>query len=172
MTASLKTASAASIALTALLAVGTANAGFRMTAFGDTLGFDEIMSGDYDAASEILDSRYAELNRYARHANLCVSLLKSKDVDRAMMSCQRALNVAPTNVAPTDLSSSLMPGAGKRMAIMTHLYSNRGVVRAVAGDAFGARADFERALALDADNANARMNLEYISVSEVAQTGN
>ena len=165
MTASLKSASTAAFALAALLAAGSVHAGYRMTAFGDTLGFDQIMSEDYDAASELLDSRYAEPNRYARHANLCVSLLKSKDVDGAMVSCQRALNVAPT-----DLSSSLLPGPGKRTAIMTHLYSNRGVVRAVAGDVFGARADFERALSLDADNANARSNLEYVSASEVAQT--
>lgn len=165
MTASFTSASITALAVAALLTVGTAHAGYRMTAFGGTLGFDEIMSEDYDAASELLDSRYAELNRYARHANLCVSLLKSKNVEGAMASCQRALTVAPT-----DLSSSLLPGIGKRTAIMTHLYSNRGVVRAVAGDVFGARADFERALSLDADNANARTNLEYISANDVAQT--
>tara|TARA_Y100001933_G_scaffold183876_1_gene182709 strand:+ start:13324 stop:13827 length:504 start_codon:yes stop_codon:yes gene_type:complete len=167
MTASRKSATTAALALTALLAVGSAHAGYRMTAFGDTLGFEEIMSENYDAASELLDSRRAELNRYARHANLCVSLLKSKDVDGAMESCQRALSVAPT-----DLNSSLLMGTGKRTAIMTHLYSNRGVVRAVAGDVFGARADFERALSLDEDNANARANLEVISASGIAGTAN
>lgn len=165
MTVPSRTASTAALALASLLAAASASAGYRMTAFGGTLGFDAIMSEDYDSASELLDSRHAAFDSYARHANLCVSLLKSEDVGGAMASCQRALSVAPT-----EFASSLLPDTGRRTAVMTHLYSNRGVVRAIAGDVFGARADFERALSLDADNANARTNLEYVSASDVAGT--
>jgi hypothetical protein len=75
-------------------------------------------------------------DRYARLANLCVSQLKSNQPEVALKTCDRAVAVAPG-----DLTSLLNPLFHKRAEVMTHLYSNRGVVRAVTGDAFGARED-------------------------------
>lgn len=142
----------------------TAHAGYRMTAFGNTPGFQELMAEDYDGASHLLSVRSYVNDRYARLSNLCISQLKSHAPEDALDTCDRALVVAPG-----DLSSLVSPLLHQRAKILTHLYSNRGVVRAVTGDVFGARADFERALTLDADNDNARLNLEHISAADVAR---
>lgn len=141
-----------------------AHAGYRMTAFGDTPGFAQIMAEDYAAASAKLEAPFYDSDRYARFANRCVSELLSHQVEAAMQSCQRALSVAPA-----DLNTTLAPSLHKRAEVLTHLYSNRGVVRAVSGDVFGAREDFERALELDEANDNARSNLELISAGDLAR---
>jgi Tfp pilus assembly protein PilF len=158
---------AIAFAALSILGAGAAHAGYRMTAFGDTPGFAQIMAEDYEAASAKLEAPFYDTDRYARFANRCVSELLSHEVDAAMQSCQRALSVAPA-----DLMTSLTPSFHKRAEVLTHLYSNRGVVRAVSGDVFGAREDFERALELDEANDNARSNLELIAAGDVAQQAN
>lgn len=150
--------------LAGAMLAGTAQAGYRMTAFGNVPGFEEIMAENYDRASALLQAGRFEASRYARLANLCVSQLLSYETEEAMRACERALTAAPA-----ELRSALAPSPLRRAGVMTHLYSNRGVVKAVNGDLLGARADFERALALDAGNANARLNLEYTSGRELAQ---
>lgn len=141
-----------------------ASAGYHVTAFGNTPGFDQIMAEDYASANTVLAAPAYLPSQYARLANLCVAQLKSKEVDAALGSCNRALSTAPA-----ELRSSLVSLNHKRAAVMTHLYSNRGVVRAIKGDTYGARSDFERAVALDSENDNARRNLEYVANSEIAQ---
>lgn len=145
-----------------MLASLAAHAEWRVTAFGDSPGFEQIMAADYRGAATMLATRDAGLARYARHANLCVARLKLARTDEAVRSCERALSAVP------GAMSSLVPSYRRRSEILTHLYSNRGVVRAVRGDLFGARADFEYALRLDADNVNARRNLEEVAGQEVA----
>jgi len=150
-----------------VLGAGMAHAGYRMTAFGDTPGFAQIMAAEYAAASAMLETPFYNTDRYARFANRCVSELLSHEVEAAMQSCQRALSAAPA-----DLHTTLTPSFHKRAEVLTHLYSNRGVVRAVSGDVFGAREDFERALELDEANDNARSNLELITAGDVARQSN
>lgn len=142
----------------------SAMAGYEVTAFGATPGFEQIMEKDYEGASARLAMRSYEATRYATLANLCVSRLMSHDVEGALASCDKAVSVAPS-----DLTSSLAPMYHKRAEVMTHLYSNRGVVRAVSGDLSGARDDFARALELDDSNGKARRNLELISSVDLAQ---
>lgn len=142
----------------------SASAGYHVTAFGNTPGFEKIMAEDYKGANTLLAAPIYLQSKYARLANLCVAQLKSEEVEAALGSCNRALSTAPA-----ELRSSLVSLNHKRAEVMTHLYSNRGVVRAIKGDVFGARSDFERAVALDGDNDNARRNLEYVANSELAQ---
>jgi Flp pilus assembly protein TadD len=149
--------------LAGVLFASSALANYHVTAFGNSPGFKQIMSEDYANASVLLDSSVYSTNEYARLANLCVAQLKTKDVDAALKSCDRALSLAPA-----ELRSSLVARTRKVSAVMTHLYSNRGVVRAVNGDLYGARADFEQAVALDDENSNARRNLEYVASHELA----
>ncbi len=144
---------------------GPAHAAYHLTAFDGTVGFDEIMAADYEGARAALERPSVDLDRYARHANLCVSRLMTGEIDAALGSCQRALDAAPA-----EFAYSLGPTFHrKRLAVLTDLYSNRGVVKAMSGDSYGARADFERALSLDGDNANARRNLEHLAAREVAR---
>lgn len=154
----------AATSVVALVATAPAHGAYRVTAFDNSPGFDKIMAADYTAAQHEIERAAQSYQRYARHANRCVTLLKSADVDAALASCERALDVAPV-----DLASSLVPLYHRRAEVLTHLYSNRGVVKAVNGDYYGARADFERALSLDPENVNAKANLEQIAASEVAQ---
>lgn len=144
-----------------------AHAAYRVTAFENALGYDRIAAEQYtEAASRLSSAGYAD-QRYAVMTNLCVSQLKTEAVREALGSCERALRAASV-----DLASPLMTSARRRADLLTHLYSNRGVVKAVAGDLYGARADFEQALMLDPNNANARSNLDRVAASEVAQQSN
>jgi len=164
MTKSIAKVAVTCAALSAVLGAGVAQAGYRMTAFGNTAGFEQIMSKQYEAAAAVLDAPFYDTDRYARLANRCVSELLLHEVDAAMATCQRALSVAPA-----DLSTTLAPSYHKRAQVLTHLYSNRGVVRALSGDVFGAREDFERALQLDDSNENARSNLELLGAGDLAR---
>jgi len=159
-----RTYSRIAAALAGAVLSATASAGYHVTAFGNTPGFDKIMAEDYSSANALLAAPMYTPSQYARLANLCIAQLKSKDVDAALGSCNRALSTAPA-----ELRSSLVSLNHKRAEVMTHLYSNRGVVRAIKGDTYGARSDFERAVALDGGNDNARRNLEYVANSELAQ---
>lgn len=155
----------ASIALGAALAA-PAHAAYHVTAFKNALGYTQIENEEYAAASSMLRLATVADQRYAIATNLCVSQVKADDLSAAMMSCERAVRAAPV-----DLGTTLAPSPRKRAEVMTHLYSNRGVVKALSGDAFGARADFERALSLDPENANARRNLDVVSSSGLASQG-
>lgn len=151
---------------TALVGVAfssAAAAGLQVTAFGGTPGFDQLMAKEYQNAAVVLQMPNYDANRFARHANLCVSKLMTNDLEGARSSCDRALRTAPE-----DLSSSLVPLYHRRSEVMTHLYCNRGVVRVLQGDMAGATADFEHALRLDSSNEKARLNLEYIAANDVA----
>lgn len=159
-----RVAALACFGVSALGAASYASAGYEVTAFGNTAGYKQIMDQDYAAANEMLRMPNYDIYRYPALSNLCISRLKSHDVEGALASCDKAVNVAPT-----DLSSTLSPGYHKRSEVLTHLYSNRGVVRAVSGDLTGARDDFLRALELDESNAKARRNLELVSAGDVAQ---
>jgi tetratricopeptide (TPR) repeat protein len=144
----------------------TALAEYRLTAFGGAPGFKQIMAEDYASASERLKWRSYDSHRYARYANLCVSQAMSSELEAALADCDRAVSVAPA-----DLSAGLSPTYYRRSSVLTHLYSNRGVVRALNGDRFGAREDFERALELDDTNVNAQTNLNHVSSNGLAQSG-
>lgn len=157
-----------SAAFVATLALGAAtavpaHAAYHVTAFENSLGYAQIESEDYAAASSMLRRATVADQRYAVATNLCVSQVKADDLAAAMASCERAVRAAPV-----DLGTTVSPSPRRRAEIMTHLYSNRGVVKALSGDHFGARDDFERALSLDPDNANARRNLDVVSAADVA----
>ncbi len=158
---------AAALACLGVSAIGVtsqASAGYEVTAFGNAIGYKQIMDKDYAAANQLLRMPSYDVYRYPTLSNLCISRLKSHDVEGALASCDKAVNVAPT-----DLSSALSAGYNKRSEVLTHLYSNRGVVRAVSGDLAGARDDFLRALELDETNTKAQRNLELVSAGDVAQ---
>lgn len=155
---------AAAAALSAAVSVSlTAHAGYHVTAFGDAAGFDEIMAADYRAADAALNAPRYERFGFAVHSNRCVAELKMNERGEALSSCERAVVTAPNDLG------SVPPRAARKRLVLAHLYSNRGVARAVNGDMYGAREDFERALSLDPGNANARRNLQKAGELELAQ---
>lgn len=64
-------------------------------------------------------------------------------------------------IAAVSRSHEIAPGPGSSRALSS-LLEKRGLARAVAGDAAGARPDLEEAVRLDARNASARLNLAVV----------
>jgi Flp pilus assembly protein TadD len=144
------------------LTAGSASAEYRVAAFADAPGYREIQQADYKGAAAVA-LMYESGADYAVHANRCVGLLKSNDLNAALTSCNRALRGVSAN-SWQPLLSRLDDVRSKRAV----LYSNRGVVLAMQGRVTDARDDFERALALDEENANARSNLSVLNAREVS----
>jgi Flp pilus assembly protein TadD len=81
--------------------------------------------------------------------NRCVARLVSGEVDAARRDCDSALDTVPSQLG--------LRAGGRRL--LAGLHANRGVVRALQGEAGGAEADFRRALELDGGHRDARENL-------------
>lgn len=81
--------------------------------------------------------------------NSCVERLVGGEVDAALRDCDSALESVPSQLE--------LRAGGRRL--LAGLHVNRGVVRALQGEASGAEADFRRALELDAGHRDARDNL-------------
>jgi hypothetical protein len=104
---------------------------FKVT-FADVPGFEEIHTGNYAAAIDILEKRADDANNQYVHdelATLCALYVMKGKLVAARRTCQDAVE--------TDQSDAS--------------YNNRGVFRAHVGDAAGAALDFERARVLPDD---------------------
>ena len=98
---------------------------FNVT-FADIPGFEEIRTGNYGAAIDILEKRANDASNQFVHnelATLCALYIVKGNLVAARRTCQDAVE--------TDQSVAS--------------YNNRGVFRAQVGDAAGAALDFERA---------------------------
>ncbi len=101
-------------------------------AFADVPGSEEILTGKYAAAIEILEKRADDANNQYLHtelATLCALYVVKGNLVAARRTCHNAVE--------TDQSDAA--------------YNNRGVFRAHVGDADGAALDFERARILPGD---------------------
>ncbi len=101
-------------------------------AFADVPGSEEIRTGKYAAAIEILEKRAEDANNQYLHnelATLCALYVVKGNLVAARRTCHNAVE--------TDQSDAA--------------YNNRGVFRAHVGDADGAALDFERARILPGD---------------------
>ena len=100
--------------------------------FSDVPGFEEIHTGNYGAAIDILEKRADDANNQYVHnelATLCALYVVKGNLVAARRTCHEAVE--------TDQSDAS--------------YNNRGVFRAQVGDAAGAALDFERARVLPDD---------------------
>lgn len=146
------------VAAVALLSAAGAHAEYRVSAFRSAPGYEALMSGDYQAASDDVGERFQSTG-FARDANRCVSLLMVESLPDALKSCNRALRQLPER-SPISFEA--------RRANESVVLSNRGVVLAMQGDLTAAEEDFTRALKLDDENANAQTNLDHLRAMKVS----
>ena len=136
----------------ALLSSAGAQAEYRVSAFRSAPGYEALMDGDYQAASQDMSVRF-QSSGFSVDANLCVSQLMVESLSEALKSCNRALRQLPDR-SPLNIEA--------RRANESVVLSNRGVVLAMQGNLVAAEEDFTRALKLDDDNANAESNLAHL----------
>jgi hypothetical protein len=138
-----------------------APASLEMTSYSSAPGGKEIEAGDYAGAIEAATRsvlKYADPGALVAATNLCVAYTKTGAFEKAEASCARALSLAR--------SMDRMPGSRMREHTATSLaLRNRGVLRAVSGDAMGAAADFRRASLRGDTLAAAARNLEHLETS-------
>ncbi|MGE0621992.1 MAG: tetratricopeptide repeat protein [Pseudomonadales bacterium] len=141
-----------------LCSAAGAQAEYRVSAFKSAPGYEALMEGDYQSASEEAGLRFQSTG-FATDANRCVGLLMVESLPEALKSCNRALRQLP------DLSPLTFEA---RRANESVVLSNRGVVLAMQGNLTAAEEDFARALKLDDDNANAQTNLNHLRALKVS----
>ncbi len=123
-------AAVAALACQASLAETAVSDQYAMAALIDEPYGEELVAGDYSIAIAALEGGASgKVNRKRRFGisnNLCVAYVMAQDADKAKASCEAAVRFA----GPSDKAVAL---------------SNRGVIRALAGDTAGAKTDFQAA---------------------------
>lgn len=133
--------------------------GYIMNVFGDTAMGTAVEGGAYETVIEKLTEKDARgARRIADQVNLCVAYAKTKQIDKATESCDRALEMAGTTVrrASFETLRAAQARANDQRAIAL---INRGVLHAVVGEDDKAQDLFEAAANLGTDNTSAALNL-------------
>lgn len=151
------------LALASLLSANTAMAEYRVTAFGYTAGFSELLESDLSA----IESTFAEKSLsgldYSEANNLCVAQILLKDFGAAVESCEAAVIKAEKSfeISARDVNT-----------VKASIYSNMGVAKALAGNDTEASKDLELALKFNARDKNANTNFSQLSTLKNLTAGN
>ncbi len=141
-------------ALATLLAANTALAEYRVTAFGHTMGYAELITADLKAIQSTFSNKSVSDLDYSEANNLCVAQILLKDFSAAIESCNTAVAKAEKafdiNISDID-------------TVKASIYSNMGVAKALAGLGLEASKDIELALKLNAKDRNANTNYSQLS---------
>lgn len=143
------------ICATTLLAAQPATADgvpsvYEMSVIEDTAQGRRLTKGDYTNAIEELEApALFDRATFAKSNNLCVAYTMTMKFDEAALACDAALEIRERVRLPAPWYASAINRTKVRDKALA--LSNRGVLRAVTGDVAGARADFERAIALEAE---------------------
>lgn len=132
---------------------------YRLTAFGETLGYSALVAKDAEAANEVFDSRNTYSMDFLEVNNLCLSKILIEDFPAAILNCEAALEKAESSLAFT---TSAKEGA------LASIYSNLAVAKALSGDMESAATDLRAALELNGRDANALANSRYIASNLIA----
>lgn len=142
------------VGLGSILAVGTASADYRVTAFGEALAYRALLSGNVESARSAFASKDLARMDFVAANNLCVTQILAKELDAAIDSCTVALN---------KLEKDLELGMSAEKSAKASIYSNLAVARAMSGDLVGASGDLEKALDLNVRDRNASRNYNLVS---------
>lgn len=150
-------------ALASLLAANTALAEYRVTAFGHTMGYEDLIKADSDAVESTFAGKSLSGLDYSEANNLCVAQILLKDFDAAIASCEAAVTKAERafdiNVADID-------------SVKASIYSNMAVAKALGGKQAEASKDLELALEFNSRDKNANTNYLQLSTLENLTAGN
>ncbi len=149
-------------ALASLLTANTAMAEYRVTAFGHTTGYSELITANMDAVESTFAKKSLSGLDYSESNNLCVAQILMKDFDAAVLSCESAAVKAEKSfeISARDVDS-----------VKASIYSNMGVAKALAGNDIEATKDLELALKLNARDKNAMTNYSQLSTLENLTAG-
>lgn len=134
--------------------------GFVMNYYEDAAQGALVEDGAYEAVINRLAARSTDsARRVADQINLCVAYTKTKQIEKATVSCDLALDRAGKTVVRHSLLESHR--AAKERADLERAIAliNRGVLHAVKGETDEARELFELAADLQMRNESAEMNL-------------
>ena len=138
-----------------LLVASSAFAEYRVTAFGRTTGYAELIANDALAAESKLVKVSTARMDFLEMNNLCVTKLLLEEFEAAISACAAALEKAEGDFGI---------GAAQGKKAKASILSNMAVARAISGDTPNAKADLETALSLNSTDRNA--NINYAIVSE------
>ncbi len=150
-------------ALASLLSANTAMAEYRVTAFGYTTGFSELIETDLTAIEATFAKKSISGLDYSEANNLCVAQILLKDFEAAVASCEAAVDKAEKSfeISARDVS-----------IVKASIYSNMGVAKALSGNDTEASKDLELALKFNARDKNANTNYSQLSTLKNLTAGN
>lgn len=147
-------ASLFAVAALSIAATSSALAEYRLTAFGNTIGYRSLVSVDVQA----IESTFAGINLsgldHFEANNLCVAQILLKDFDEAISSCEAALE-------KVDKAFSTRPMAIN--SATASIYSNMAVAKALSGDKPSAVEAIEAALSYKSGDKNINTNFSQLS---------
>lgn len=147
----------ASLFLTGVLSIAatsSALAEYRLTAFGDTLGYRSLISVDVEGIqSKFEGADLSRLNHFEAN-NLCVAQILLKDFDEAINSCNAAVSKTKKALAISPSVINLATAS---------IYSNMAVAKAMNGDKASAIKDLELAMSYNSMDKNINTNYDQLS---------
>jgi tetratricopeptide (TPR) repeat protein len=135
---------------------------FVMTVISDQAQGERMLAGDYATAIREIGSSKGGAVGFAALNNLCVALAKTGELEAALEACNAAVETA------RPAASVSYYERGRRYESRAVALANRGVVRAVRGDAEGARRDFLEAARTGAAFDAPAVNLGLLDGGNVA----
>jgi hypothetical protein len=150
-------------ALASLLAANTAMAEYRVTAFGNTTGFEDLIATNIEGIQSTFANKSLSSLDYSEANNLCVAQILLKEFDAAVASCESAVTKAERTfeINVRDIDS-----------VKATIYSNMAVAKALGGKAAEASKDLELALQFNSHDKNAITNYSQLSTLANLTAGN
>lgn len=138
---------------------GTSSA-YNMMAIVDVASGRLVVKGAYDnAIDKLARVRYSSLAFEAQN-NLCVSYTKTGNLEQAAIACDAAVKARVEVTPAAERRLNLSQRQLRRDQAIA--LSNRGVLRAIAGDYKGAKEDFLASMELYAGLTAPKTNLDYL----------
>lgn len=113
----------------ATLFTGAASAEFEVTAFGEGIAFEDLMSGDVAAAKDAFGDTTLEAMDFLAANNYCVAMILEKDYNAAIASCESALQ---------KIDDSRFLGLSTRRKAVSKIDSNLVVAKELASELIAA----------------------------------
>lgn len=137
-----------------MTAATSALAEYRLTAFGNTMGYRTLISADVeDIQSRFRGLAISNLDHFETN-NLCVAQILLKDFDEAISTCTEAISKTEKAFAvkPMEINSAT-----------ASIYSNMAIAKAMNGDKISAMKDLELARSFNKQDKNVNTNYEQLS---------
>jgi len=141
---------------------------FALTMYSNGVAAAPLMSGDYVAAVQQLNTHVTGLDSDSLSTNRCVAYTVTRQIEAARAACNAAVREA--QLAITSLPLSMSYARSEYRGDLALAYSNRAVFEWVSNDAAAAQADLKRAAAVAPKAAFVARNINALqSHTKVAQ---